>query len=103
MRDMITSATSIRTRRAVLLALAAGLSVAAVIAVVAILTHSFDDTDARLIATSLAFSVFSAFGAAGAPARRQPKLRALGFLTTFAAGLGFGLLEFAIWDETTTW
>lgn len=100
---MIISASFIPPRRAVLLGLAAGLSVAAAIAIVAILTHSFDETDARLIATSLGFSVFSALGAAGAPARRHPKLAALGVLTTGAAGLGFGLLELAIWDQTTTW
>ena len=100
---MITSASSIPPRRAVLLGLAAGLSVAAAIAIVALLTHSFDQTDARLIATSLGFSVFSALGATGAPARRQPKLAALGVLTTGAAGLALGLLELAIWDERTTW
>jgi len=103
MSEMITSASCIPPRRAVLLGLAAGLSVAAAIAIVAILTHSFDQTDARLIATSLGFSVFSALGAAGAPARRQPKLAALGVLTTGAAGLGFGLLELAIWDQRTNW
>jgi MFS family permease len=100
---MISSASSIPPRRAVLLGLAAGLSVAAAIAIVAILTHSFDETDARLIATSLGFSVFSALGAAGAPARRQPKLATLGVLTTGAAGLAFALLELAIWDQTTNW
>ena len=52
MSEMITSAFSIPLRRAVLLGLAAGLSVAAAMAIVAILTHSFDQTDARLIATS---------------------------------------------------
>jgi hypothetical protein len=103
MREMIISASSIPPRRAVLLGLAAGLSVAAAIAIFAILTHSFDQTDVRLIATSLGFSVFSALGAAGAPARRQPKFAALGVLTTGAAGLGFGLLELAIWDQRTPW
>ena len=69
------------------------------------MTHSFDATDARLIATSLGFSVFSALGAAGAPARRQPKLAMLGALTTGAAWLGFALLELAIWvaQTDTTW
>jgi len=100
---MITSASSISPRRLVLLTLAAGLSVAAAIAIVAILTHSFDHTDARLIGTSLGFSVFSALGAAGTPARRQPKLATLGLLTTAAAGLAFALLELAIWDQTTNW
>lgn len=99
---MITSA-SIPARRAVLLGLAVGLSVAAAIAIVAILTHSFDQTDARLIGTSLGFSVFSALGAAGAPPRHQPKLAPLGVLTTGAAGLAFVLLEIAIWDQSTDW
>jgi hypothetical protein len=103
MSELITSASSIPPRRAVLLGLAAGLSMAAAIAIVAILTHSFDQTDVRLIATSLGFSVFSALGAAGAPARRRPKLATLGALTTGAAGLAFGLLELAIWDQRTTW
>ncbi len=100
---MATSASSLFPRRALLLALAAGLSVAAVIAIVAILTHSFDRTEAQLIGTSLGFSVFSALGAAGAAARQQPKLTALGVLTTGAAGLGFALLELAIWDPETNW
>jgi hypothetical protein len=100
---MTMSAFSIPSRRGVLLGLAAGLSVAAAIAIVAILTHSFDQTDARLIATSLGFSVLAAFGAASTPPRRQPKLAALGVLTTGAAGLTFALLELAIWVEMTTW
>ena len=90
-------------RRAVLLGLAAGLSIAAATGIAAIVTHTFDETDARVIATSLGFSVFSALGAAGALARRQPKLAALGVLTTAAAGPSFGLLELAIWDEGLTW
>jgi hypothetical protein len=61
---------------AVLLGLAAGLSAAAAIAIAAILTHSFDRIAARLIGTSLVFSVFTALGAGGAPARRQSKLAA---------------------------
>lgn len=103
MSEMITSVFSISSRRAVLLGLAVGLSVAAVIAIAAILTHSFDDTDARLIATSLGFSVFSALGASGAPGRRQPNLATLGLLTTGAAALAFALLQLAIWDEPTDW
>lgn len=103
MSVMINSASSISSRRGVLLGLAAGLSVAAAIAIVAILTHSFDRTDARLIGTSLGFSVFSALGAAGTPARRRSKLATLGVLTTAAAGLVFALLELAIWDHGTNW
>jgi MFS family permease len=93
------------SRRALLLGLAVGLSLAAAIAILALMTHSFDATDARLIATSLGFSIFSALGAAGAPARRQTKLAMLGAFTTGAAWLGFALLELAIWVVQTdaTW
>lgn len=100
---MISSASFASPRRAVLLGLASGLSVAAAIAILALMTHSFDRTDARLIATSLGFSVFSAIGAAGTPARRQPKLAALGVLTTGAAGLSFASLEVALWIQTADW
>lgn len=92
------AASSISVRRAVLLALAAGLSVAAVVAIAAILTQSFDRTDLRIVGTSLGFSVFSALGAAGAragPSSRAPG--ALGRSTVLAAGLGFTLLVIAIW------
>lgn len=92
----------ISARRAVLLGLAAGLSLAAAVAIVALLTHSFDATDARLIGTSLGFSVLSALGAAGAPARRRRGLAPLGAVTMGVAGLAFGLLELAIWVIQTT-
>lgn len=92
------TATPISVRRAVLLALAAGLSVAAVVAIAAILTQSFDQTDLRLVGTSLGFSVFSALGAAGARAERSSTApAALGTGTMAAAGLGFTLLLVAIW------
>jgi hypothetical protein len=90
-------------RRAVLLGLAIGLSIAAAIALVATLTQAFDGTDARLIGTSLGFSVFAALAGAGAPARRRPHLAALGTLTTAAAWAAFGLLELAIWVVAAGW
>ncbi|HWT26193.1 MAG TPA: hypothetical protein VN213_21980, partial [Solirubrobacteraceae bacterium] len=52
-------------RRALAWALAGGLSVAALVAIGAILTGGFDETDGRVIATSLGFAVFSATAAAG--------------------------------------
>jgi hypothetical protein len=85
-------------RRSVLLALAAGLSIAALVGIVAILTQSFDSTDLRLVGTSLGFSVFSALGAAGARAERSPGApRGLGTATMAGATLGFVLLLVAIW------
>ncbi|MBO0768141.1 MAG: hypothetical protein J2O48_05590 [Solirubrobacterales bacterium] len=92
-------------RRLVLLALAAGLSVAALIAIIALLTHTFDQTDAQLIGTSLGFSVFSALAASGEPARGKRRLALLGMFTTGAAGLSFVLFLVAIWvwQEEACW
>jgi len=87
-------------RRSVLRALAAGLSLAAFIAIAAILTHSFDGTDARLIATSLSFSLFTALGGAGVGARRLAgAIRSLGTTTLVAAGVSFVLLMIILWSE----
>ena len=88
-------------RRFVLRALAAGLSLAALIAIVAILTHSFDATDGRLIATSLGFSLFIALGGAGVgPRRLTGPIRGLGIATIFAAGVSFALLMMILWSES---
>src|SRR5947209_4164793 len=98
------SAASIR--RSVLLALAAGLSVSALVGIVAILTGSFDRTDLRLVGTSLGFSVFSALGAAGARAERALVTpRGIGTSTVAGAALGFALLVVAIWinHSETAW
>ncbi len=85
-------------RRLVLRALAAGLSVAASIAIVAILTHSFDALAARLIVTSLSFSLFIALGGAGVgPRRSTGPIRHLGSATVLAAGVGFALLMVMLW------
>lgn len=87
-------------RRMVLCALASGLSLAAVVSIVAILTHSFDQTDLRLVGTSLGFSVFSALGASGT--RTQRRARAplvLAKCTTAGAAVSFTLLVLAIWID----
>jgi hypothetical protein len=89
----------ISLRRLVLRALVAGLSLAALIAIAAILTHSFDGTDARLIATSLGFSLFTALGGAGVGARRLAgPIRNLGTATLLAAGASFALLMIILWS-----
>jgi Ferritin-like domain len=86
--------------RLVLRALAAGLSLAALIAVAAILTHSFDATDGRLIVTSLSFSFFTALGGAGVGARQMTgPIRNLGSATLLAAGVSFVLLMMGLWSE----
>jgi peptidoglycan/LPS O-acetylase OafA/YrhL len=68
-------------RRALGWSLVAGLSVAALTAAFAVVDGSFDETDGRVIATSLGFAVFSATGSAGAflrLRRTSPALQELG-------------------------
>jgi hypothetical protein len=80
-------------------ALAVGLTIAAGTAVAALLTGSFDETDARIIGTSLGFSIFSATAAAG-------DRRALGTLTRLLSGAAFLTLLYAIWanpDDAGPW
>ncbi|MFI5003988.1 MAG: hypothetical protein ACHQE6_03135 [Solirubrobacterales bacterium] len=69
------------------------------IAIAAILTGSFDATDARLIATSLSFSLYTALGGAGvAPRRLTGPIRSLGTTTLFAASADFALLMMILWS-----
>ena len=99
-RDRVTAPPQTSLRRLVLTALAVGLSVAAVIAIASIVTRSFDSTEARLIGTSLGFSLFSALGAAGASARRgSGAIRDLGTATVAMAGASFTLLLAAVWSD----
>jgi hypothetical protein len=71
-----------------------------VIAIASIVTRSFDSTEARLIGTSLGFSLFSALGAAGASARRgSGTIRDLGTVTVAAAAVSFTVLLAAVWSE----
>jgi hypothetical protein len=94
------AASMVSLRRSVLLALAAGLAIAALVAIVAIVTRSFDQTDLRVVATSLGFSIFSALGAVGARTeRRATAFGALGTSTTAGAGLSFVLLLVALWGN----
>jgi hypothetical protein len=91
---------AISLRRAVFLALAIGLSLAAIIAIVAVLSRRFDGLDARLVATSLGFSLFTALGAAGVGARRAgARVRVLGALTMGAAGASFATFLVALWMD----
>jgi hypothetical protein len=58
-------------RRGLGWALVLSLCVAALTAIVAVLNGGFDDTDGRVIATSVGFGAFSALGAAGTSPRLQ--------------------------------
>ena len=78
-------------------ALAAGLGVAAAVAVFALLRGAFGDTHWRVVGTSLGFGVFSSTAAAGARlrARRDGCLRALGAATAVLSVAAFAALVLA--------
>jgi MFS family permease len=77
-----------------------GLCLAAAVAILALLTGEIDDTDAKVIATSVAFSAFSATGSAGARlAEIRPRLRAIGAAGVAASAIAFLLLAVAVWAE----
>jgi hypothetical protein len=87
--------------------LVVGLSIAALTAAIAVVDGSFDETDGRVIGTSLGFAIFSATGAAGVSLRlrRSAELpRLLGGATAMAATAAFLLLVAAVWvDHDALW
>ncbi len=86
-------------RRSLSWALVAALCVAALTAIGAVLSGDFDDTDGRIIATSLGFAVFSATAASGASLRFRDseRLRTLGGASMALSGLSFLILLVALW------
>ena len=88
-------------RRFAGIALVTGLSCAAAAAVLALLTGSFDDTDERVILTSIAFAIASAVASVGAAARLRGSdaLHTLGTLTSLAAIFSFVLLLIGLWGS----
>ncbi|HEX2161062.1 MAG TPA: hypothetical protein VHF88_04485 [Thermoleophilaceae bacterium] len=82
--------------------LVAGLSIAALTASAAVVQGSLDETDGRVIGTSLGFAIFSVTGAAGMSLRmRRPAewSQALGAVTAAAAAAAFLLLVAAVWID----
>jgi hypothetical protein len=79
--------------------LVAGLTLAAVAAIVALAIGDFGETDVRVIFTSLGFALFSATGSAGARAEADSPgaLRRLGAATVLCSVVAFGLFAGAIW------
>jgi hypothetical protein len=73
----------------------------ALVAIVALLSGSFGDTDWRLIGTSLSFAVYSALGAGGAALRvkEHPAALPLGVATAATAASGFLLVLLVLWLE----
>jgi hypothetical protein len=95
-------------RRVAAWALVGGLCLAALVAIAALLTGSFDDTDWRVVASSLGFSVFTSTAAAGGALRVRDArwARALGAATALSSLLAYALLLAALWiadDEEGLW
>jgi hypothetical protein len=82
-------------------ALAGGLSLAAAVAVLALLVGSFDETELRVVLSSISFGVASALGSAGASARLRPSEgeRLLGTCTLIASAVAFALVLVLIWSD----
>jgi hypothetical protein len=78
-----------------------GLCVAALAACVALLRGSLDETEERVILTSVGFSVFSSLAGASATARLSGSeaARALGAATVGLAGTAFLLFAIGIWGD----
>jgi hypothetical protein len=85
--------------------LVGGLCVSAAVAVVALLSGSFDDVHWRVIGTSLGFSVFTSTAAAGAAlrSRTDARLRLLGNATAGVSLAALALLVAALWIEDVDW
>jgi hypothetical protein len=87
----------------------ATLCIAALTAIVAILQGDLDEDDARVIAASLGFGVFSALGAPGATLRLRASegLRMFGLATLLLAAASYLLLLAALFtgnaDDEDTW
>jgi hypothetical protein len=88
-------------KRAAIWALVAGLSVAALAAVVALLAGDFDDTALRVMGTSTGFAIASSTAAAGAAQRHRhsERLAMLGTATAVFSGLAFVLLAAGLWSD----
>jgi hypothetical protein len=82
-------------------ALVGGLCLAAAVAVVALLTGSFDETETRVILTSIGFAATSGTGSAGAAARLRPSesLQLIGSVTVVASAATFLLLVLGLWTD----
>jgi hypothetical protein len=83
--------------RALLKASAFSLIVAAGVAIIGVLTGDFDETTARVAATTLAIALYNATGSAGVAAATGPT-RALGMATVVASAVTMVLAVAAIWS-----
>jgi hypothetical protein len=97
----VTDARTSSLKRVALLCFAGGLTIAALTAIAALMTSSFEETEWHVIGTSLAFAVYSSLAAAGAAARLSGD-RTVAMLGTVALGvavIAFALVTVGIWFE----
>jgi hypothetical protein len=82
-------------------ALVGGLSVAALTAVGALLAGDFDETEWRVVLSSLGFAIASAVAASGASQRLRASglLREVGTATALLAGVAYVLLLAGLWTD----
>jgi hypothetical protein len=80
---------------------AASLCIAALTAIAAILSGDFDDTDGRVIASSVVFGISTAVAGSGAALRQRASvaLRVLGLATMVLTAASFVLFLVALWSE----
>jgi hypothetical protein len=88
-------------RRLVGWVLVGALCFAALVAIVALLSDSFDETHENLILTSLSFAAYCAIAASGTAARvkEHPAARPLAVVTAGTAAIAFVLLMAELWVE----
>ena len=86
-------------------ALVGGLCVSGAVAVIALLSGSFDEIHWRVVGTSLGFSVFTCTAAAGAGLRTRSdeRLRALGLATIAASIAALVTLIGGLWIDDVDW
>ena len=92
-------------RRLVSRALVGGLCVSGAVAVIALLSGSFDEIHWRVVGTSLGFSIFTCTAATGAALRTRSHagLRLLGLATVAASLSALVLLLGALWVDEADW
>lgn len=86
-------------------ALVGGLCVSGAVAVIALLSGSFDEIHWRVVGTSLGFSIFTCTAAAGAALRTRSHdgLRTLGLATVAASLASLVTLFAALWIDDVDW
>ena len=86
-------------------ALVGGLCVSGAVAVIALLSGSFEEIHWRVVGTSLGFSVFTCTAAAGAGLRNRSneRLRALGAATVAASMAALVTLIAGLWIDDVDW